>query len=142
MAHSMSPDERRTFLLHGTRTGILSTVLADGGPHATPIWFTLDGDDVVFTTHESSLKARHLRRDPRAALTVDLSTPPYSYVTIRGRVEISEDPEQLRRWATVLGGRYMGADRAEEYGRRNGIPGELLARLHPDKIVGLADIAE
>lgn len=142
MARPMTPDERRAFLLHGTRTGILSTVLANGGPHATPIWFILDGDDVVLTTHESSLKARHLRRDPRAALTVDISIPPYSYVTIRGRVEISEDPEQLRRWATVLGGRYMGADRAEEYGRRNGVPGELLVRLRPDKIVALADIAE
>lgn len=142
MARSMTSEERHAFLLNDTRTGILSTVLADGGPHATPVWFTLDGEDVIFTTHHSSLKARHLRRDPRAALTVDLPTPPYSYVSILGHVDISEDLDQLLRWATVLGGRYMGADRAEEYGRRNGVPGELLIRLHPDKITALADIAD
>lgn len=142
MARSMTPEERRAFLLHGTRTGILSTVLANGGPHATPIWFTLDGDDVVFTTHESSLKARHLRRDPRAALTVDLARPPYSYVSIRGHVDMSHDLQQLRHWATVLGGRYMGTDRAEEYGRRNGVAGELVIRLHPDRIIAQADIAD
>ena len=39
----------------------------------TPVWFLLDGDDVVLTTHGSSLKARILRRDPRAALSVDIT---------------------------------------------------------------------
>ena len=63
-------------------------------------------------------------------------------MTIRGHVEISEDSQHLRHWATVLGGRYMGADRAQEYGRRNGIAGELLVRLRPDKVIALADIAD
>jgi hypothetical protein len=48
----------------------------------------------------------------------------------------------MLHWATVLGGRYMGAEAAEAFGRRNAVPGELLVRLRPTKIVALADIAD
>ena len=47
----MSPDEVRAFLLTGTRTGKLGVSLPGGQPHVMPVWFVLDGDDVVFTTH-------------------------------------------------------------------------------------------
>jgi PPOX class probable F420-dependent enzyme len=141
MARRMTDDERRTFLIDGTRTGILSTVRKDGRPHAAPVWFVLDGDDVVFTTGADTVKGRNLSRDGRAVVTVDESTPPFDFVTIEGRVEVSEDMDEMLRWATILGGRYMGAENAEAFGRRNAVPGELVVRLHPDKVVALADIA-
>jgi len=47
---TMTPDECRAFLLARARTGKLATVRADGRPHIAPIWFTLDGDDLIFTT--------------------------------------------------------------------------------------------
>lgn len=142
----MTPDERHAFLTAGTRTGILSTVRRDGRPHAAPIWFVLDGDgdpfEIVFTTGADTVKGRTLRRDGRAVLTVDDGTPPFDFVTVEGSVTISEDPAELLHWATVIGGRYMGADRAEAFGRRNAVPGELLVRLHPEKVVALAAIAD
>jgi PPOX class probable F420-dependent enzyme len=138
----MTDAQRRAFLLDGTRTGVLATVRADGRPHAAPVWFTLDGDDVVFTTGAGTVKGRNLRRTGRALVVVDESAPPFDFVTVEGRVEISEDPAELLRWATVLAGRYMGADKAEEFGRRNAVPGELLVRLRPDKIVALSGIAD
>jgi PPOX class probable F420-dependent enzyme len=138
----MTDDERRAFLLAGTRTGMLATVRADGRPHAAPIWFTLDGDDVVFTTGASTVKARNLRRSGRAVLAVDESSPPYDFVTIEGPVEISEDLDEMLPWAVALGARYMGADRAEAFGRRNAVAGELLIRLRAEKIVALAGIAD
>jgi len=46
----MSSGEYRSFVLERTRTAVLATVRADGRPHATPIWFDLDGDTLVFTT--------------------------------------------------------------------------------------------
>ena len=56
--------------------------------------------------------------------------------------ETSEDPAELLRTATALGGRYMGADRAEEYGRRNGAPGELLVRVRPTKVLAHLDVSD
>jgi PPOX class probable F420-dependent enzyme len=138
----MTDDQRRAFLLDGTRTGILATVRRDGRPHAAPIWFTLDGDDVIFTTGADTVKGRNLRRTGRALVVVDESTPPFDFVTVEGAVEISEDLDEMLRWATVLGGRYMGTDQAEAFGRRNAVPGELLIRLRPAKIVAKAGIAD
>lgn len=125
----------------GTRTGKLAVTRADGRPHVTPVWFVLDGEDIMLTTYGPGVKGRVLRRDPRVSLCVDDQQPPYSFVVIQGEATITEDPGQLRRWATVIGGRYMGAERAEEYGARNSVPGELLVRIRPARISAESDIA-
>jgi len=139
----MDAAERRAFLLHGTRTGILATTRADGRAHVAPIWFVLaDDDTVVFTTGADTVKGRSLARDPRAALCVDDDTPPFAYVLIEGTVELSEDLDDMLGWAIRIGGRYMGTDRAEEFGRRNAVEGELLARLRPSKILARTGIAD
>lgn len=138
----MTPEETRAFLLAETRTGKLATTRADGRPHVAPIWFTLDGEDIVFTTGAESVKGKSLQRDQRASLCVDDDTPPYAFVIIEGTVTLSEEPAALLHWATVLGGRYMGAEQAAAYGQRNGVPGELLVRLTPIRVLAQAGIAD
>ncbi|GGR26250.1 PPOX class F420-dependent oxidoreductase [Streptomyces netropsis] len=142
MAQRMSKEQWRAFLSEGTRTGKLSTVRADGSPHIAPIWFLLDGDDLIFNTGENTVKGRNLARDGRVALCVDDDRPPFSFVTLQGRAELSDDLNEVRSAATRIAARYMGDDAAEEYGARNGVPGELLVRVRIDKVVALADIAE
>ncbi|AZS88869.1 PPOX class F420-dependent oxidoreductase [Streptomyces griseoviridis] len=141
MAQKMTDEEWRAFVSEGTRTGKLSTVRADGSPHVAPIWFLLDGDDIVFNTGATTVKGRNLTRDGRAALCVDDDRPPFDFVVVQGRVAISEDPDELRRWSARIGGRYMGADRAEEFGERNGVPGELLVRLRIGKVLAQRAVA-
>lgn len=138
---TMTPAQWREFVMTGTRTGMLAVNQAGGQPHVTPVWFVLDGDDVVLTTHETSLKGRALRRDPRACLCVDDQRPPFSFCIFKGEATLSEDLAELRRWAEAIGGRYMGADRAAEYGARNGVPGELLVRIRPARVIAERDIA-
>ena len=138
---AMTPEQRRAFLMYGTRTGKLATIRADGRPHVVPIWFVLDGDDIILTTGATSVKARNMRRDPRVSLAVDDQQPPYSFVMVEGVATLTEDAPDLLAWATRIGGRYMGADRAQEYGRRNGVPGELLVRITPTRFTAEADIA-
>ena len=60
---------------------------------------------------------------------------------LEGTATLSDDPAELRAWAARIGGRYMGADRAEEYGARNGVAGELLVRITPTKIIFQQNIA-
>ena len=141
MPHTMTPDEIHVFLSHGTRTAKLATSGPGGQPHVTPVWFVLDGEQLVFTTWGDSVKARNLRGNPRAAVIVDEEVAPYAFVHIRGHVTLSEDLEELLRFATAIGGRYMGADRAGEFGRRNAVPGELLVRLRPERLIATADVA-
>jgi PPOX class probable F420-dependent enzyme len=137
----MSRQEWREFVLAGTRTAKAGFTGADGTPLVTPVWITLDGDDVVFTTPGGSLKHKALLRDPRITLCVDDQEPPYSYVMITGQATLSGDLTEVRKWAQVLGGRYMGADRAGEYGARNGVPGEYLVRVTPVRVVARRGIA-
>ncbi len=132
----------RTFISSGTRTGKLATVRSDGRPHVVPIWFMLDGDDIIFTTSETSVKGRNVKREGRACLCVDDETPPFAYVMIEGTAHSSTDLDELLKWATRLGGRYMGADRAEAFGRRNAVPGEMLVRVTPTRIVAEERVAD
>ncbi|MDF3299400.1 PPOX class F420-dependent oxidoreductase [Streptomyces tropicalis] len=142
MAQKMSDEEWRAFVSHGTRTAKLSTVRADGSPHIAPVWFLLDGDEVVFNTGKDTVKGRNLARDGRVSLCVDDDRPPFTFVVLQGRALLSEDLEEVRGWATRIAGRYMGEDRAEEFGARNGVPGELLVRVAIDKVVALKDLAD
>ena len=138
----MTDDETRAFLMEGTRTGKIAWVGQDGRPHVAPIWFVLDGEDLVFNTHESSGKATALDREGRASLVVDDETPPFSFVIVDGTVTMDDDLDTVRRFATEIGGRYMGDDRAEEFGERNGVSGELLVRLTPTRVVARADVSD
>lgn len=76
------------------------------------------------------------------SLCVDDEDPPYSYVRVDGTAATSEDLDEMLVWATRIAGRYMGAERAAAYGRRNAVKGELLVRVTPTKIVGLKNIAD
>jgi PPOX class probable F420-dependent enzyme len=137
---TISP-ECRAFLMEGTRTGKIATVRTDGRPHVAPIWFEVDGNAILFTTGQDSVKARNIRHDNRVCLSVDDDTPPYSFAIIDGTAELIDDLEELLKLATRLGGRYMGQERAEEYGKRNGVPGEVIVRITPTKVRFAKDIA-
>ena len=132
---SLSDPEVREFLQDGTRTGKLSYLAASGRPLVTPIWFIVEGDSLVFNTGKDTAKGRALARDPRTSLCVDLEKPPYAFVQVQGDAELSEDPAELLRTATAIAARYVGAERAEDFGRRNAPPGELVVRLRPVKVV-------
>lgn len=137
---SLSDPRVREFLTAGTRTGKVAFTASDGRALVAPVWFVLDGDDLVFNTAARTAKGRALARDPRVSVCVDLEAPPYAFVQVQGVAEISEDPTELVRTATAIGARYMGADRAEEFGRRNGVPGELVVRVRPRKVLTVFDM--
>lgn len=126
--------ECRAFLLSGTRTGKLATVRADGRPHIAPIWFVLEGDTIIFNTGRNTVKGINMRREARVCLCVDDENPPFAYVQIEGTAELSEERGELVEWATRIAGRYMGEALAESYGKRNGVPGEMLVRVTPTKV--------
>ena len=137
----MTPEQVHSFLSQGARTAKLATMMDDGRPHVMPVWFVLDGEQIVFTTGANSVKGRNLRRDPRVALVVDDERPPFAFVHVRGRVTIQEDLDELLRFATAIGARYMGEDRGEQFGKRNAAPRELLVRVMPERVIAQEDVA-
>ncbi|MGE2713193.1 PPOX class F420-dependent oxidoreductase [Mycolicibacterium litorale] len=134
-------DDVVAFLSEGTRTAKLGYVASDGRPLVAPVWFVVDGNQLVFNTGRDTAKGRALRRDPRVVVCVDDQQPPYSFVQVQGVASTGDDPDEVLDTATRIGGRYMGADRAEEFGRRNGVPGELVVRITPTKVIAAFDVA-
>jgi PPOX class probable F420-dependent enzyme len=128
------------FLSAGTRTGKLGWTAADGRPLVAPVWFVVEDGTLVFNTGNTTAKGRAVARDARLVVCVDLEEPPFAFVQVQGTAIVSEDPDELLRTATAIGRRYMGPDRAEESGRRNGVPGELVVRLHPTRVVADLDV--
>lgn len=142
MPRRMDDAEWRAFVTEGTRTGKLATTRHDGRPHVVPIWFVLDGDDMVFNTAADSVKGRWITGDGWLSLCVDEEVAPFAFVHLRGRATYSEDLEEMRRFATLIGGRYMGAERAQEFGQRNAVAGELLVRLTPERVIAESGVAD
>lgn len=103
---SLTDPEINAFLAAGTRTGKLAYVGMDGRPLVTPVWFIVEDGCIVFNTFRKSAKARALDRDPRVTLCTDLEEPPYAFVQVQGEAELSEDPGELLRIATMIAARY------------------------------------
>lgn len=139
---TMTSDEYKQFIMAGTRTGKLATVRKDGRPHVAPIWFDVEGDTLIFMTWHESVKAVNLRQDPRVSICVDEEVMPYAFVIVEGTVTISEDADERAYWARRIGGRYMGEERADEYGKRNGVAGELVIRVQPTKVIAKKNVAD
>lgn len=138
----MSRDEWVAFLREPVRPALLATTRADGRPHVAPVWYDLDGEALVWNTGADTVKGRNIRRDGQVSLCVQDDRPPFSFVTVSGVAEWTDDLAEVRRWAGRIGARYMGADREEEFASRNGVPGELLVRLTPTSVVALKDVAD
>jgi PPOX class probable F420-dependent enzyme len=143
----MTATQWRTFASAGTRTGKLAVQRRDGRPHVTPVWFVLDETDpddvrVVFNTGRDTVKGKALARDPRFALCVDDQEPPFSFVLLECTAEVVDDMVELQTWATRIAARYMGQDRAAEFGARNAVPSEYLVRARIDKVTAQAHLSD
>ena len=139
----MTPPEWRAFLLSGTRTAKLATVRSDGRPHVAPVWFDLDGNDLIFMTGKDTVKGKNILHDPRVMLSIDDERPPFAFVLIEGTaVPADLAPAKLLPWSTQIARRYMGTAQADTYGKRNAVAGELLARVGLSKVVPRQGIAD
>jgi PPOX class probable F420-dependent enzyme len=125
-------NDRVRALLDDRSFAVLATLNPDGSPHTSVIWVTRDSDTVLFTTHTKRRKARNLRRDPRASLTVFAGDDPYQTADIRGTVELIPDPD--RTLSIQLTQRYLGEDPPEDP------PGSerLIGRVTPEHVGGFA----
>jgi PPOX class probable F420-dependent enzyme len=102
--------EKQAELFRGKNWGTVVTLREDGSPHSTPVWIDTDGENVIFNTAVGRAKERHLRRDPRVAVTVLPAEDQQSgYVSVTGQAEITEDGaiDHIDRMAK----KYLGQDK-------------------------------
>jgi PPOX class probable F420-dependent enzyme len=137
----MTEAEAWAFLEAGSRPATFATVRPDGRPHAVPTWYAVDGREIVLTTGQKTVKAANLRADGRVAVVVQDPEPPYDYAAVEGVAVLIDDLALCIQVSTLLGGKYMGTEHAEEYGIRNGVPGEFVVRIRPTHVHGFRAVA-
>ncbi|MET9027349.1 PPOX class F420-dependent oxidoreductase [Nocardia sp. NPDC004168] len=101
----MQLDDIVRTLIDGPHAAVLATANADGRPQSSVIFVDHDGDTLLFSTIEGRLKTRNMRRDPRVSLLV-LSRADGRYAEVRGRVELTDDPDKTL--LTAMYAKYMG----------------------------------
>jgi PPOX class probable F420-dependent enzyme len=102
---SLSP-EIREWLLAELRIPVLAVVQSDGSPNQSAMWFDLvpdEPDTVLMNTRPERAKARLIRRDPRVSLCF---VDGFTWVALRGRAEIDDDPERGHETIAQLARRY------------------------------------
>ncbi len=129
-------------------TAKLAVTRKDGSPHVAPVWVDLDRgagpdgeDQIVFMTSADTIKGKAILRGGRLAMCFDDERPPFAFVTIAGTATTTTDRDELQRWAARIGGRYMGAEQADAYGRRNAVPPAMVVRVTPVEVVAKVDVA-
>jgi PPOX class probable F420-dependent enzyme len=141
MPEPMSVARQREFLTEGTRTAVLVTLRASGRPHAVPVWYAIDGDDIVLFTGANSVKGKAMRANPRVTLVVDDDQPPYSFVSVEGTAELSDDPAELRRCATIIAERYLPPEQAAQFVEYSAATGNILVRVKATHVIAQDRIA-
>ncbi|MDX6511700.1 MAG: hypothetical protein QOE36_1204 [Gaiellaceae bacterium] len=121
--------EKAAHLLQDKNLANLATIREDGTPHVSPVWVDYDGEDVLVNTAKGRAKERHLRRDPRATVEVVDQGNPYSYVSVTGPVEMTE--EGADDHIDKLAKKYLGVD---SYPNRTPEETRVIVRLHPDRV--------
>lgn len=111
-------DEQRDFLAN-PYVGTVTTLRSDGSPHNTVVWVDVDGDTVLFNTAEGRAKPRHLRRDPRVALTVVDPQNPFRWLSVSGTAELTQEggAEHIDRLSKKYTGRDVYANHDPDHPR-------------------------
>ena len=87
------PDSHKDLLQDDARSlAYLATVMPDGTPQVTPLWFDSDGSHILINTAKGRVKDRNMRLRPQVAIVIQDRHIDTRYIQIRGRVaEITEE---------------------------------------------------
>ena len=98
------------------RTAQLVTMYAVGAPHVAPVWFLWDDGRALVMAGRTTVKVRNIHRNPAVALCVPTPDRPYSFVTIEGAAEVTDDglDDIVRRMCVLYDGPQRGAEFAAQ----------------------------
>jgi len=122
-------DKQRQFIAENPYVGTATTLRQDGSPHNTIVWVDAEDAVVTFNTAVGRAKERHLREDPRAAITVVHPENAYQWVSVSGPAELTTEgaDEQIDHLAK----KYLGKD---EYPWRSPTEQRITVKIRPERV--------
>jgi PPOX class probable F420-dependent enzyme len=108
----------------------LATVMPDGSPQVTPVWFDYDGECLRINSAKGRVKDKNMRRDKRVALSIQDPENAYRYLAVRGNVEkITEEGADAH--IDSLAKKYLGKDK---YPFRGPAEVRVIYKIRPEKV--------
>ena len=122
-------EKQLDFIARNPYVGTVTTLREDGSPHNTIVWVDAENGTLTFNTAAGRAKERHLRRDPRVALTVVDPENTYLWVSVTGRAELTTDgaDDQIDRLAK----KYLGQ---EKYPWRKADEQRITVKITPELV--------
>ena len=93
----------------------LVTLMPDGHPQGTVMWYRRVDDTIRMIAPASAVKSKNLDRDPRSTIVVDDPESGYNYVELRCQCEVVHDDQAAREDLFHIASRYIGADKAPDF---------------------------
>jgi PPOX class probable F420-dependent enzyme len=122
-------EAQKTFIADNPYVATVTTLREDGSPHNTIVWIDAEDGTVTFNTAVGRAKERHLRRDPRVAVTVVDPQNTYKWLSVSGRAELTTDgaDDQIDKLAK----KYLGEDK---YPWRSETEQRISVKIRPDQV--------
>jgi PPOX class probable F420-dependent enzyme len=130
MATTTIPDKYLPILTEKKAFAHIATVMADGSPQVTPVWFLYDDGRFIVNTVRGHVKDRNMKRNPRVALSIVDPDNPYSRVSVRGKV-VRTTEEGADASIDALAKKYMGVDK---YPRRSPNEVRVIYEIEPTSV--------
>jgi PPOX class probable F420-dependent enzyme len=110
MTAAQIPERYKDLLTTKPTLAHLGTLMRDGRPQVTPIWFSFDGERIVLNSARGRVKDRNMRERPQVSLSIVDPDNAYRYIQIMGTVtEVTEEGGDAH--IDVLAKKYLGKDR-------------------------------
>ena len=126
---SQLTDKQKQFIAENPYVATATTLREDGSPHNTIVWIDAEDGTVTFNTAVGRAKERHLRKDPRAAVTIVHPENTYQWISISGRAELTTDgaDDQIDKLAK----KYLGQDK---YPWRSAEETRITVKITPERV--------
>ncbi len=122
-------EKERRFIAENPFVATATTLREDGSPHNTIVWIDVEDGVVTFNTAAGRAKERHLRKDPRVAVTIVDPENTYQWVSVSGSAEMTT--EGADRQIDKLAKKYLGED---EYPWRSPDQQRISVKIRPEKV--------
>jgi PPOX class probable F420-dependent enzyme len=128
----MLTDTVREFLKK-TLLARISTIDSHGYPHTVPVWFDVDGDDIIIISTRDTAKVRYIQANPKGSVTIGGDSGDGGGYLIKGQLTVEEDPDL--RWMKQLTYRYEPKEQAEKDIADWSTLDMIIIRLKPERVL-------
>ncbi|MBN1963282.1 MAG: pyridoxamine 5'-phosphate oxidase family protein [Anaerolineae bacterium] len=129
-------DEKARAFLQKPLIARMTTIGADGYPHTVPVWFMLDGNDILIISAPDTRKVGHIRANPKGAVVIGGDPADGGGYLFKGDFSIEDDPGGA--WMKKLTYHYEDKEQAEKDIAAWADLGSIVIRLKPRRVIKVA----